>query len=99
MISGHGGSGGTPSKQPAQVCDFLIAPPEVLDALNDKEAVHRRCEELGIPVPKQYDGRPDCYPVVIKPHCGEKFGLKAADRYAVAYNGAEYEAHLARMQT
>lgn len=82
----------------AEVCDFLIAPPEVLDALNDKELVHRRCVELGIPVPKQYAGEPERYPVVIKPHCGEKFGLKAADRYAVAHNKAEYEAHMARMQ-
>ena len=68
----------------AQVCDFLIAPPQVLDDLNDKETVHHRCEELGIPVPHQYEGKPETYPVVIKPHCGEKFGLKAAERYAVA---------------
>lgn len=81
----------------ARACDFLIAPPEVLDALNDKEAVHRRCVELGIPVPKEYDGVPDCFPVVIKPHCGEKFGLKAKDRYAVANNAQEYAAKLAAM--
>jgi len=81
----------------AQVCDFLIAPTEVLDALNDKEAVHRRCEELGIPVPREYEGKPDAYPVIIKPHCGEKFGLKAKDRYAVANNAREYAAKLAAM--
>lgn len=81
----------------AQVCDFLIAPPEVLDQLNDKEAVHRRCEELGIPVPKQYAGEPDAYPVIIKPHCGEKLGLKARDRYAVANTREEYEAKAAAM--
>ncbi|MBQ9345710.1 MAG: hypothetical protein IJT94_00020, partial [Oscillibacter sp.] len=62
-------------------CRFLIAPPDALDALNDKEAVHRRCTELGLPVPKLYQGTPDRYPVVIKPHCGEKFGLHAAQRY------------------
>lgn len=82
----------------AAVCDFLIAPPEVLDALNDKEAVHRRCEELGISVPRQYTGEPERYPVVIKPHCGEKFGLKAAQRYAVAENKAAYEQYLAQMR-
>ena len=81
----------------AAVCDFLIASPAVLDQLNDKETVHRRCLELGIPVPRQYAGTPDTYPVVIKPHCGEKFGLKAKDRYAVANNQAEYEAYLAAM--
>ena len=82
----------------AQVCDFLIAAPETLDQLNDKEAVHRRCVELGIPVPRQYEGEPDAYPVVIKPHCGEKFGLKAADRYAVARDREEYENCIAGMK-
>lgn len=81
----------------AQVCDFLIAPPDVLDALNDKEAVHRRCLELGIPVPQEFDGPPDRYPVVVKPHCGEKSGLKAKDRYAVARTAQEYAARLAAM--
>ena len=83
----------------AEVCDFLIAPPETLDALNDKEQVHARCEDLGIPVPRQYGPgeQPAAYPVVVKPHCGEKFGLKAKDRYRVAQNRAEYEAALAAM--
>lgn len=80
-----------------RVCDFLIAPPHVLDALNDKAAVHRRCAELGIPVPAEFDGPPDRFPVVVKPHCGEKFGLKAKDRYAVARNSGEYAARLAAM--
>lgn len=80
-----------------RVCDFLIASPEALDALNDKESVHRRCEELGIPVPKAFDGLPDRFPVIIKPHCGEKFGLKAKDRYAIAHSVEEYTAKLAAM--
>lgn len=82
----------------ARVCDLLIASPDVLDALNDKEAVHRRCGELGIPVPREYEGEPEAYPVIIKPHCGEKFGLKAKDRYAVARDAEEYAAKLAAMQ-
>ena len=81
----------------AQVCDFLIAPPRTLDALNDKEKVHRRCQTLGIPVPAQYVGEPEEYPVIIKPHCGEKFGLKAKNRYAVARNFREYAAKWAAM--
>ena len=80
-----------------RVCDFLIAPPAVLDALNDKEAVHRRCRELDIPVPREFDGPPDRWPVVIKPRCGEKLGLKAKDRYAVARDPREYAAKLAAM--
>ncbi len=82
----------------AQVCDLLIAAPEVLDALNDKEAVHRRCGELGIPVPREHDGEPDAYPVIIKPRCGEKFGLKAKDRYAIARDPKEYAEKLAAME-
>lgn len=74
----------------AQVADFLIAPSQVLDDLNDKEIVHQRALELDIPVPKEYDGVPEKYPVVLKPHCGEKFGLKAADRYVIAHNQEEY---------
>ena len=81
----------------SRVCRFLIAPPEVLDQLNDKEAVHRRARELEIPVPRQFDGEPESYPVVIKPHCGEKFGLKARDRYAIARTPEEYRARLAAM--
>ncbi len=81
----------------SQICDFLIAPPEVLNQLNDKEAVHRRAEELGLPVPREYSGTPERYPVVIKPHCGEKFGLKARDRYAIAHDEAEYHTLRNRM--
>lgn len=74
----------------AQVADFLIAPPQVLDELNDKAIVHQRALALDIPVPKEYQGVPEEYPVVLKPHCGEKFGLKAADRYVIAQNEEEY---------
>lgn len=79
------------------VCDFLISEPHVLDALNDKEQVHERCEKLGIPAPKQYSGVPDVFPVVIKPHCGEKFGLKAKDRYVIASDVESYRAAIAKM--
>lgn len=74
----------------SQAADFLAAEPEVLDALNDKQTVHDRAQALGLTVPRQYAGTPDRYPVVVKPHCGEKLGLKAADRYAVAENETEY---------
>lgn len=75
----------------APLADFLIAEPEVLDQLNDKACVHRRCLELDIPVPRSYDAQPETYPVVIKPHCGEKFGLKARDRYVIAQNPTEFQ--------
>lgn len=81
-----------------EVCDFLIGSPDVLDCLNDKEAVHRRAVELGLPVPREYEGAPAGYPVVVKPHCGEKFGLKAQERYKIVRNEAEYQAALTALR-
>ena len=75
----------------AQAADFLIADPQTLDALNDKQQVHARALELGLPVPRQYQGTPDQYPVVLKPRCGEKLGLKAAARYSVAQDAAQFQ--------
>ena len=40
----------------AEAADFIIADPEVLDALNDKCRVHEAARKLGLPVPEQYDG-------------------------------------------
>ncbi len=78
--------------------DFLIAAPEALDALNDKQTVHARALELGLPVPRQFEAEPEVWPVVIKPHCGEKQGLKAAERYAVAKDRSEFRVQLERMR-
>ncbi len=82
----------------AALADFLIAPKETLDALNDKETVHRRALALGLPVPREYDGAPENYPVVVKPHCGEKLGLKAAERYAVANDRTEFDAVMEKLR-
>ncbi len=73
------------------LADYIVSPPDVLEKLNDKSLVHARAEALGIPVPKEYKGTPpDVYPVIVKPRCGEKLGLKAADRYALARNEKEF---------
>ena len=82
----------------AALADLLVAPKETLDALNDKERVHERALALGIPVPRAYSGAPESYPVVVKPHCGEKFGLKAAERYAVANDRAEFDVIMENMR-
>ena len=82
----------------AAVADLLVAPPEVLDALNDKQQVHERARALGIPVPEEFSGVPDRFPVVIKPHCGEKAGLKARDRYTIAHDADEFRVKYAAMQ-
>ena len=80
------------------LCDMLVAAPEVLDQLNDKAAVHARALALGLPVPREFSGAPERFPVVIKPRCGEKFGLKAADRYRIARTPEEFEAALAAIR-
>lgn len=41
---------------------------------------------------------PDRFPVVIKPHCGEKAGLKARDRYQIARDPGEYARQYAAMR-
>lgn len=82
----------------SQNADFLIAAPEVLALLNDKEAVHQKAAALGLPVPREYETEPECWPVVLKPHCGEALGLKAAQRYAIAHDPAEYREKLENMR-
>ena len=81
----------------AEAADFLAPPPSALDALNDKEAVHRKCLELRIPVPEEFSGVPKRYPVVVKPRCGERFGLKAAERYIVAEDEGAWRRAVAAM--
>lgn len=80
-----------------KLADFIIADAATLAAVNDKEVVHRRCLELGIPVPREYSGIPDAYPVIVKPHFGEQFGLKASERYAVARGPKEFGRMMNRM--
>ena len=82
----------------SDIADFIVPETDVLDKLNDKKTVHDRAESLGIPVPREYDGTPDTFPVIIKPRCGEKLGLKAADRYTVASNADEFEKKFAKMK-
>ena len=67
------------------------------DTLN---LVSRRREEFAavarflVAPPQVLDDR---YPVVIKPHCGEKVGLKARERYVIAENTADYMAKYSAM--
>lgn len=76
------------------VCDFLVSPPEVLDAANDKRVVADAAKAIGVPVPEAFDctgGKlPPRYPVFLKPRCGEKLGLHAEQRYASAENEEEF---------
>lgn len=78
----------------AEVCGLCIPTPEQLDAFNSKEVVARLGERLGVPVPRRFapqagEDIPAFFarlplPCVVKPLCGEKFGLSAAQRYVIA---------------
>lgn len=76
----------------------LVAAVDVLDAANDKETVRRVADEIGVPTPKTYTDMPDAFPVIVKPRCGEKFGLKAEERYIRADSAAAFSAAYAKMQ-
>lgn len=75
---------------------FLVSPPAVLEAANDKRRVGELARSLGVPAPKEYPcpggALPDAFPVVVKPRCGEKFGLHAEERYRKAYDPAGFRA-------
>ena len=80
------------------LADFLVPDGDVIDALNDKETVHERAKEIGIPVPAEYGAEPESFPVIIKPKCGEALGLKAWERYAVARDADEFSEKYEKMK-
>lgn len=81
------------------VCGLLIPTPGQLDTFNSKAAVAALGEELGVPTPRQFtlaegESLPDFFarlslPCVVKPLCGEKFGLAAAQRYVIVTDAAQ----------
>lgn len=72
---------------------LCIPTQEQLDIFNSKKEVADLAQQLGVPVPKSYefnekDSVDDFLnkvklPCVIKPNCGEKLNLKAAERYCI----------------
>lgn len=74
------------------VCGLLVPDIEQLELFNDKSRTAALAQSLGIPVPHQY-GIDDkiVFPVVVKPICGEKAGLAAAQRYIIAKDMAGLE--------
>ena len=78
---------------------LLLPTPAQLDALNDKEEAARLAQRLEIPVPKTFSGELGAdlpLPCVIKPRCGEQFGLSASQRYAIPATPREAEAAFRR---
>lgn len=89
-------------QQFSSVAGLLIPDPEQLALMNDKERVAQLAERLEIPTPGSlritsggdYSGLP--FPCVIKPRCGEKLGLSAAQRYVIVRTAGEAEKHYNR---
>lgn len=88
---------------------LCIGTPSQLALLNDKAGVAKLAEKLGVPVPENYaqgDGEdlaaffsrvpPPC---VVKPRCGEKFGLAAAQRYKICRTREDLEAAFSHFQS
>lgn len=70
-------------------CEFLCPSQSELLALNDKEKMAQLAESIGVLIPKKYENAPYEFPLVVKPHCGEKLGIKARDRYIIVKNEEE----------
>lgn len=85
----------------SQYCRFVCPDAETLSLANDKERMAKAAKEVGILTPKSYEKAEDVpedgFPVIVKPKCGEKFGLRAKDRYAIARDRAELLASVERM--
>ena len=85
------------SREQAQfsaVSGLCIPTPEQLALFNDKAAVASLAARLGVAVPRSYEKAEDeasdaffaraALPCVVKPICGEQFGLHAEARYRIA---------------
>ena len=72
---------------------LCIGTPSQLALLNDKAAVAELASKLGVPVPENFEQAENedlnaffsrvPLPCAVKPRCGEKFGLTAAQRYQI----------------
>ena len=75
----------------ARVC---VGTSDSIALLNDKKKLHELAAELEIPIPRATD---HC-PCVVKPVCGEQFGLSAAERYRICRTEAERDAAAAHFR-
>lgn len=92
----------------SQVCGLCVPTGPQLDILNSKQAVALLGERLEIPVPRRFAPEPEedlaefaarlPLPCVVKPLCGEKLGLAAAQRYVIARAPAEAEESFIRFR-
>ncbi len=81
-----------------KICSFTVCDKDTLDLANDKARVAEVAREIGIKTPPTYNSADNAeFPVIIKPVCGEKFGLSAADRYTVVNTRKEFDAAYEKM--
>lgn len=67
----------------SKVAGLCIGTPEQIALFNSKRELHLLARELHIPTPADYTLENFSLPCVVKPICGEKFGLSAAERYRI----------------
>lgn len=80
----------------AQVASLCLPSSEDLDLLNDKRRAQALAMKAGIPTPQAFAPQEGedletfaarvPTPCVVKPECGEKFGLSAAQRYRIVWS-------------
>ena len=90
------------------VCGLCIPSAEQLALFNDKNALAALGARLGLAVPACFVPNPGetdalfaarvALPCVVKPACGEKFGLHAESRYRIVHTAAELESALAHFR-
>ena len=78
----------------SEVCGFCIPSKDQIELLNDKKRLSEYAKACGVPVPEDYSSAEDVdsFPCVVKPVCGEKFGIKAKDRYKIVNSKSELDA-------
>ncbi len=79
----------------SQYAHFCASDKSILENLNDKKWVKNFAKKAGLLTPVCYnEGENVIFPVVVKPFCGEKFGLRAEDRYRIVQNEEELKTAL-----
>lgn len=73
------------------VCDFCVSNVDTLKTLNDKSKSKKIALDVGIKAPLVYSDESVLFPAVVKPICGEKFGLKASQRYKIVHTKKEFD--------
>ena len=82
----------------SEVAGLCIADPETIDLLNSKRQLHRLAASLSVAVPAEYDLKALTAPCVVKPVCGERLGLSAAERYRICRTREEAETAYRRFE-